>query len=161
MTTAKIDDERRSARIAARLAARHSDAWRAGGAQLIEQREQLQRAEIVERAAAAQRRAVEFWEQQCRTVRSSTIAAHSAAFEQWLASAAADQSVEPESIAWDVLCSYITSEVLYGRASRARVAVALTLLRVVYALDTAEALDTLQRLLGEAVTPARHTHSSN
>lgn len=158
----KTDDERREQRIAARVAARHSAEWRSGGEQLTQQRVEQQRVDLAARAAAAQQRAVEFWELQCATVRPSTLTRHSSAFEQWLASAAADQSVEPESVAYDVLCSYITSEVLFGRANRARVAVAIELLRTVYALTIEDALDTLQRLISVesvAVTPARHTHS--
>lgn len=140
--------EQREQRLAARLARRHSDEWRASGQQLTEQREQQRAAAAAERAAAEQRHAVEFWQTQCDTVRASSISKHVAAFERQLAECAADQSVDAETIAHDVLCSYVMGEVLYGRASRARVALALCLLSTDVG-DTAAALDTLRRLMSE------------
>lgn len=135
-------EARREARIAETLARRSSAEFEKAGAALLA----AKKAEA-ERLAEAARWATEAeYETAAYNVSFVSLDRHARRFERMLKEAADDSGHEPDSIAMDILDGYLLGEVLAGRPTTAKVALALELLRVEFAMTVSEGLAHVRRI---------------
>jgi len=131
---------RREARLAEAKARRETPEFAEGGRQLVAERE----AEKVAAKAAADRREEDYWEQETFRVSAASLDRHTKAYEAMLTEAESDSGVDRDSIASDIMRSYLTIEIT--ARTRSAVALALELLRTQFAFSVREGLDYLRSL---------------
>lgn len=149
--TIRYDDEvtdvipfhtKRDERLAQTLAMRGTEEWRKRGEELMEAR-RLRRAATVDRKRQLR---IDDWEFASWDVPDKKLAKHRDAFESMLQEVSEDSGMEPDVVAYDVMCSYLDMEVLRRTPTpKSETALAIALLRIL-SMDVEESLDLIERL---------------
>lgn len=139
-------DRRKEALAAERAARRSSPEFAEAGAALLAKKA---KDEAERRAAEERARRIdeeERWEYRTWQVPAGKLDDATDDFLERLDESSSDSGADKDSIALDVMDSYLLAEVLVGKPTSAKVALALELLRTQFAFSVREGLDHLGRI---------------